>query len=111
MKAGKAGVWDIRPDGSGTWAREDKAATRFSTLWKTGPARHEVHKRVTYDLDTGQVIGTLLRFDVAKNLNDELPPPVPRNIRSVFHFHSTQARVPDPAEQSIDVAAVGIASP
>ena len=106
-KAGKAGTWVISPDGSGTWERVDRGATRYKTLWKTGPSRHEVHQRVTYDMCTGEVIGTLKGFDTAKDLNGELPPPVPRDIRSVFHFKSTNARIPDTAGNA-EVAAAGV---
>ena len=101
----KAGIWDINPDGSGTWARVDRRATRFSSLWKTGPARAECYKRVTYDLATGKVIGTLESFDTAKLLNEELPGPVPRDTRTVFHFRATKTAISEDARKGTETVA------
>ena len=94
----KCGVWDIQPDGSGTWTRSDPSATRCRTLCKSGPARHEVHERVTVDAVTGQVLHTLPNFDTAKILDQELPPPCPRAIKSIFRFKATKACIPDAAK-------------
>ena len=94
-KAGKAGEWTLNQDGSGEWVRWDRAASRFSTLWSTGPARQEVQERLTYDANTGELLETLKRFDVAKNLNEPLPAPVPRDIKTVFRFKSTSKRIPN----------------
>ena len=104
-KAGKAGVWAFNPDGSGEWTRMDKGATRFSTLWSTGPARQEVYERLTYDANTGELLETMKRFDTAKLLNEELPPPVPRDIKSVFRFKSTAKNVQASSRQVGEVAA------
>ena len=104
-KAGKTGEWHIKPDGSGTWTRLDRKATRFSTLWSSGPSRQECHTRVTYDSATGEVLGTLKRLESAKDINALLPEPTPRNIRSVFHFHATAKKVPESARAGSSVAA------
>ena len=93
----KSGVWDICLDGSGTWTRHDRNAYRCRTLFKTGPARHEVVKRVTVDAKTGEVLNTLPNFGEAKVLDQELPPPCPREIKTIFHFKATKARVPPEA--------------
>ena len=103
----KAGEWDVNPDGSGTWTRWDNKASRCSTLWKTGPARHEVVERVTYDAKTGEVLHTLPRFDTAKELHTELPPPTPRDIRSVFRFRRTAANIPGTARKAEAAGAAG----
>ena len=89
MKAGKAGEWAVQEDGSGTWTRWDKGARRFSTLYSSGPARQDCHTRTTYDSNTGELLETLRKFDTAKLVNEPLPPPVPRDIKSVFHFVSS----------------------
>ena len=105
IKAGKAGEWLVHPDGSGTWTRWDRGATRFSTLFSAGPLRQEVYERVTYDSQTGEEIGRLARFNVAKNINDELPSPRPRDIRSVFHFKASSKATPGVANSSVAAAA------
>ena len=105
-KAGKAGEWRFNEDGSGTWSRWDRGATRFSTLYSSGPSRQEVHRRETFDASSGELIGVLDKFDVAKNLNDELPSPRPRDIKSVFHFKNTAKVVPNAARQGSEAAAV-----
>ena len=93
----KSGVWHLNMDGSGTWTRSDSNAYRCRTLFKSGPAREEVHERVTVDAKTGEVLDTLQGFQTAKVLDKELPPPVPRAIRTIFHFKATKATVPDSA--------------
>ena len=104
-KPGKAGEWNLNEDGSGTWTRWDRGATRYSTLYSTGPARHECHQRVTFDAATGEQIGVLNNFDTAKEINAELPSPTPRDIRSVFHFRSTSKCIPNTARPANEVAA------
>ena len=99
VKAGKAGEWAVLPNGSGTWTRRDRNASRFSTLWSSGPARQECHTRVTYDANIGEVLQTLKGFDVAKDINAKLPEPTPRDIRSVFHLNATTKKVPKVACQ------------
>ena len=106
VKAGKAGEWSVNSDGSGTWTRWDRAATRYSSLYSSGPSRQECHTRETFDTNSGEKIGTMNRFDVAKNLNEPLPPPVPRDTRTVFHFNRTSKAIPDSARASGEVAAV-----
>ena len=95
----KSGVWDINLDGSGSWTRHDKAAYRCRTLFKSGPARNEVYERVTIDAKTGEVLHTLPGFDTAKVLDQELPPPCPREIKTVFRFRATKANVPSEARR------------
>ena len=97
-------------DGSGEWTRWDRGAKRFSTLWSTGPARHECYERATFDANTGEWLGTLKRFDTAKNLNEELPPPVPRDIKSVFRFKATSKKPTDSA-RSVNSAAAAAWQP
>ena len=104
-KAGKTGDWVINEDGSGTWTRWDKSATRYSTLYSSGPNRQECHERTTYDAKTGEKLGTLSRFDIAKSVNEPLPPPVPRDIKTVFHFKSTVKHVPQSARVKGSAAA------
>ena len=96
-KSGKTGEGQLNADGSGKWVRWDRGATRFSTLYSSGPARQEVYERVTFDSNTGEKLGVLPRFDTAKNLNDNLPPPVPRDIRSEFFFRATSKVIPSSA--------------
>ena len=105
VKAGKAGEWVVNGDGSGTWTRRDRGATRFASLYSSGPARYECHTRETYDANTGDLIGTMHNFDTAKLINQELPGPVPRDIKSVFHFKSTAKTIPNPARCEGEVAA------
>ena len=90
----KAGEWDIRPDGSGTWTRFDRSAVRCRSLFKTGPARSEVYERITVDTNTGEVLHTLTGYQTAKVLDQELPPLVPRAIKSVFRFRAAAAASP-----------------
>ena len=101
----KAGEWDIKPDGSGTWTRFDRSAVRCRSLFKTGPARSEVYERVTVDANTGEVLHTLTGYQTAKVLDQELPPPVPRAIKSIFHFRATAAKIPDHARVKGEAAA------
>ena len=91
---GKRGTWEIYPDGSGTWTRHDRAAVRCRTLYRSGPARHEVHTRHTFDSSTGEHLDTTKSFATAKIIDQELPSPRPRPLRSVFVFDSTQAPLP-----------------
>ena len=92
---GKRGTWDLKPDGSGTWTRIDRTATRYRTLYRSGPARSEVVLRETFDANSGEMLGTPMRdYSTAKELNAELPEPTPRHIRTVFHFRHTAARIP-----------------
>ena len=98
-------MWQLNGDGSGTWTRRDRGATRYSSLYSSGPARQEVHTRETYDANTGDLIGTTKNFDTAKLLNQELPDPVPRDIKSVFYFNSTAKKVPARGEGEVAAAA------
>ena len=88
-------MWSFDSDGSGTWTRLDPSARRFRTLWQTGPNRHEVTCRTTFDANTGDIIGApMFDYATAKFLNEPLPEPVPRSIRSVFAFDHTEKKVP-----------------
>ena len=80
--------------GSGTWTRLDSSATRCRPLWKTGPAQHEVYRRDTFDAESGALLDTLMDYASAKSFDKELPPPVPRSLRTVFHFRRTAANIP-----------------
>ena len=84
----------IHADGSGTWTRRDPAAVRCRTLYRSGPARNEVHTRETFDANTNELLNTTTNFAYAKVVDQELPDPKPRAVRTVFHFASTQANVP-----------------
>ena len=94
---GKRGVWEVRPDGSGTWTRHDNSATRLRTLYRSGPARHEVHTRDTFDAQTGQHLDTTRNFATAKIIDAELPSPRPRALRTVFSFDRTSSTIPPDA--------------
>ena len=78
VKAGKAGVWCVQPDGSGTWTRTYRGAKRFSTVYSSGPLRQECRQRLKHDAGTNELLENLQRFDTAKYVNEPLPPPVPR---------------------------------
>ena len=92
---GKRGLWHIRSDGSGTWTRIDASATRFRPLLRAGPLREEVVCRRTFDHGTGEELGAPMRdYATAKLLNEPLPDPVPRPVRTVFHFNSTSVVAP-----------------
>ena len=87
---GKLGRWTFRSDGSGTWSRIDASAHRFRSLYEAGPLRTEVTRRETFDERTGDMIGApMLDYATSKTINELLPDPVPRSIRTVFHFAST----------------------
>ena len=92
---GKSGVWQLNADGSGFWSRIDSSATRFRQLRPLGPRREEVTKRVTWDLRTGEMIGSpMYDYATSRALAEELPLPRPRSIRTEFHFDRTKANVP-----------------
>ena len=119
---GKRGEWNLSPNGSGTWTRYDRSAVRCRTLYRSGPSRHEVHTRETFDADTGELLDTTREFATAKVIDQELPSPKPRALRSVFHFDATNAVVPQevpdpelvPAQTVVvddDVSNVGVSLP
>ena len=94
---GKRGSWELHPDGSGTWTRHDRSAVRYRTVFKSGPAKHEIHTRTTYDADTGEELNITKNFDVCKSIDAELPSPRPRALRTVFSFNRTAATIPPDA--------------
>ena len=94
---GKRGEWEVNADGSGTWTRHDKSALRLRTLYRSGPARHEVHTRTTYDAESGDELDVTRNFATAKVIDAELPPPTPRSLRTVFHFAKTEVPIPPDA--------------
>ena len=96
---GKRGIWVIKADGSGTWTRLDPKAVRCRTLYRSGPARHEVHLRETFDDATGRLIESTKNFATAKVIDQEIPSPRPRALRTVFHFAQTQQVIPHDAER------------
>ena len=77
----------------------DPKAVRCRTLFRTGPARHEVHTRQTFDNDTGELLEVTKSFATAKIIDQELPDPRPRSLRTVFHFGATQAVIPHDAQR------------
>ena len=90
------GIWDVNPDGSGTWTRVDSAKTRFCGTRKCGPTDAEVTHRETYDDQTGQLIATHQWPNIHWELKkDVLPEPYtePRRLRTVFHFAATKIRI------------------
>ena len=91
---GKRGVWSLRADGSGTWTREDPSAIRFRDLFMSGPKACEVLHRETFDGDTGELLDITRNWGFCKLKCADLPPPIPRRLRSVFHFAHTDAQVP-----------------
>ena len=92
---GKLGRWEFKSDGSGTWTRIDASATRFRSLYEAGPLKSEVTLRVTFDGKTGEMIGSPMRdYATSKAISESLPEPVPRPVRTVFHFDRTTREVP-----------------
>ena len=92
---GKRGEWSFNADGSGSWTRVDTSASRYRPLRPSGPKREEVICRETWDVRTGEMVGQpMLNYGTATDLSAELPPPVPRHIRTVFYFRQTTAKVP-----------------
>ena len=68
---------------------------RFRPLLRAGPLREEITCRRTYDNSTGEELGKpMWDYRTAKFLNEPLPEPVPRSVRTVFHFDSTSVVVP-----------------
>ena len=81
-------------DGSGTWTRVDMNASRFRSLYEAGPLRSEVTMRTTYDVKTGEMIGSPMRdYATSKSISEPLPEPVPRSVRTVFSFDRTVREV------------------
>ena len=88
------GIWDVNPDGSGTWTRVDSPKKRFCGLRPCGPTNAEVTHRDTYDDLSGQLIATHQWPNIHWQLiNGELPEPYtePRRLRTVFHFAATKS--------------------
>ena len=93
---GKRGIWHLNADGSGTWTRLDKSATRLKTLWASGPRASEVTMRLTYDVDTDVCIDVTYEFASLKDKNAEIDPPA-RSLRTVFYFDKTTVQIPPDA--------------
>ena len=93
----KRGIWSVNSDGSGTWTRHDSKATRCRSLQKAGPSRHEVGLRETFDAESNELLHTLTDYANAKCLDQELPSPRPRAVRTVFHFNRTTSTIPPDA--------------
>ena len=96
--ANKRGEWSFNPDGSGTFTRYETAAKRLRVPYKIGPDLDEIHTRETYDANTKELIDVTHRFDQTKIRDVELPPPVPRATRTVFHFASLPRQLPPEAQ-------------
>ena len=91
----KRGLWRIGSNGAGTWTRIDAAAVRFRPLLRAGPLREEIVCRRTFDNYTGEELGEpMTNYATAKLLNEPLPDPVPRPVRTVFYFDRTSVAVP-----------------
>ena len=108
---GKSGVWVLSEDGSGTWTRFDASAVRFRQIYGSGPARQEITSRVTVDANSGETLGVMDDYPTNRKLDDWLPEPSPRAIRTIFSFDSTKARVPPNASSSGTCEQEGGASP
>ena len=72
-KSGKTGEWQLNADGSGKWVRWDRGATRFSTLYSSGPARQEVYERVTFDSNTGETFAQRSTSEQRRRASRVLP--------------------------------------
>ena len=74
-------------DGSGQWIREDREARRFRTTASNGPEWKYVTRRLTVDMDTGEVLEDL--HDVQKVARGALCKEVPgkvRNLRTTLYY-------------------------
>ena len=104
---GKRGTWHFEHNGSGTWTRVDPNAMRYRPLLRAGPTREEVTCRRTYDARTGDELGEPMKdYARAKFLAEPLPDPVPRPIRTVFHFDQTSVVVPPECRNIVPAPAV-----
>ena len=92
----------MRPDGSGTWTRLDAAASRYRTLYLSGPSVSEITSRETFCGKSGDLIDVTRDYPGCRDKSAPLPPPVPRSIRTVFHFARTNAVIPPDASYSKD---------
>eukprot|EP00971_Amphidinium_carterae_P030777 605531-Amphidinium_carterae.1 len=73
-----------------TWTRTDHGIKRFVASKDGGPHWEKVWKRVTYNLDNGELIAEELVSDMTKkDLNRPLPEKV-RNIRTVLYYRTTE---------------------
>ena len=57
-KSAKEPVDERNPDGSGVWTRRDYGAKRYRMPTAEGPKPEFVTKRITTDLETGEVVET-----------------------------------------------------
>ena len=106
-------MWSMNPDGSGSWSRPDAAASRYRTLYLSGPSVDEVTYRETFCGKSGDLIDVTRDYPGCRDKGAPLPPPVPRSVRTVFHFMRTKAVIPPDALQSSasDVDPRGAAAP
>eukprot|EP00971_Amphidinium_carterae_P019724 388709-Amphidinium_carterae.1 len=84
-----------------TWTRTDHGVKRFVASKDGGPRWEKVWKRVTYNLDSGDLIAEELVSDMTKkDLNRPLPEKV-KNIRTVLYYRTTEkSDVEDKVEKS-----------
>ena len=74
--------------------RASKRAFRYRTLRDCGLKPEEVVSRTTHDLHTGEQIGSVMRdYATSTRKADELPEPVPRDLRTIFAFRSVSSHV------------------
>ena len=52
---------------------------------------------MTYDQNTGEVVDTTRDYPMCRDKSAPLPPPIPRSLRTVFHFTRTNAAIPPDA--------------
>ena len=90
----------MNPDGSGTWTRYDRAATRLKTLYGSGPKAFEVHLRETFDANTGELVNVTHDFASSRDPCPPLVPEEPRSLKTVFHFRRTSVVIPPDATTS-----------
>lgn len=88
----KKGTFAMNQDGSGVWTRMDYKAVRYRDVRLVGPRKHEVQKRVTTDVTTGEVLEVLENYALCTKRCEPLPEPTPRQIRTEFHFVHTDAK-------------------
>ena len=70
---------------------------RYRDLYLSGPSLSEVTHRETFMKGEDVPFDITLNYSQCKNRCDWLPPPIPRSLRTVFHFKKTRAAVPTDA--------------